>query len=288
MNAIMGLIKEINSSIVIKKAEIKDIPKLTEIFNEHYSRKKTDEYFQWMIFDSPFPTVMFLAMDQHCLAACLGVQVVETSQHEKCGFLIDSLTDLRYRNRGLLYLLEKEACNFATDKGAIFMASLPNESGKNAFVSLGWNALNIIDHYQSEIINDWSGVILNLEVADTTSPPIRFLKNESWRYKDYKYERYQLDDKNYCVFKIFDGIIDVVDYKYEGDSKYKDFYKLAEMFDRLRMKDKVETWAVRNSMPSFILQSLGYKKIDRPIRWFCLKDKLDTKWELVPADSEIY
>jgi len=308
-DAFLDRIRELNASIQIRPALADDAKPFTELMNRQYRRKKTEDYFYWQFINFSNPTRLFVAYDKNLLVGCYGIQLHRLSNSALCGFAIDLLIREEYRNRALLVLFEETARQYAREKGAEAIASLPNYAGMRAHTLLkNWNHIGTVMTYTLE----------GAEIREKNVGPDRdnaegefiyFSKStdyRKWRYEmnpEYEYDSIKLTTGEYAFTKIFKDPVtgrnygDIVDF----ECSFHDRRKMRELFWEAcnnlcsRKVEIITTWALPHTPVCAIVESLGFTQTP-PERYFCFKaltpgkdEMYDyTRWHLVQADSEIY
>lgn len=284
-----------------------DIPRLMELFNSQYARKKNEAYFAWQYFESAWPTVMMCAEIDGRIEGMFGLQRRTLTDGTPIGQAIDLLIAPPLRGRGIFAELGRRAAAIFPELRALCV--LPNLNGRNACVSaLGWDAIAKIDSLVFDAARRLSTEIEPHPPAVTGEPLLFFWSPEirAWRFDrhpDYRYETVTGEGNAFSVIKVFQDPVtgrrfgDIVDFQ----APLYDVSSLSSLFaDATRRLiglgvESITTWALPHTPLFNVLTALGFEILSQE-RYFCVK-ALDpslarlhdiTAWHLVQADAEIY
>lgn len=307
---IITRVKELNPTIHIKKAQQSDANLFVELFNLHYKRKTTNDYFEWQFFKSPFPSSLYLAFDEHELIGFCGVKIFELTNNLKTGFIIDFLVHESYRKKGLAFLLEEKVHDFCVSHNVHGITTLPNGFGNSAFKALGFKSLSKIDTLIFDTVaNGNNGTHNQSELTkyrDYTQD-INFYKDQvfrKWRFDFnplYKYEYVRLNDSTFAITKIFcspnseERYGDIVDIRYHNIEEASVLIELVIQNMTKKNISIITTWALKHTDLYKLLSIRGFVSRSQE-RFFCIKilqpefEKIASieKWNLVQADAEIF
>lgn len=116
--------------LLIRKAEIEDIPKIEPLINACATPYKSIDYLKWWNFGYLVPTVTFCAIHQDLLVGMFMVYKRTLTNGLKCGVLMGLGVRENWRGRGLFRKLGQEAMNYFRD--IELFVCLPNQSGRKA------------------------------------------------------------------------------------------------------------------------------------------------------------
>ena len=291
--------------ITYRPAEVADIPRLVELMNAQYTRKKVATYFLWQYFESAYPTVMMCAVADSSIVGMFGLQRRELSNSAIVGQAIDLLLVPDWRGKGIFKNLEIKAAEFFNDLDILCV--LPNLNGKNACEkNLGWKTIQKVDSMLCGEVN--AGSSLNFSPRHGSAlTKFKFDADiRSWRYHknpEYSYEQVVLNSGEFAITKIY---IDPVTNRRFGDivdfgCDLSNADGMLELFHRacLHLKtqdiESITTWALPHTLLYDALKKLGFVSFPQE-RYFCLKvlsHKYNflydiSNWHLVQADAEIY
>ncbi len=289
--------------ISYRPAKKEDVPQLVALFNAQYPRKKDETQVLWQYFGSFYPTVCYCAFSESTLVGAFTVQKRLLTDGTVIGHLIDLMVAPEWRNQGIFRALGVKAIEHFPDLEVVTV--LPNRSGKVASEkAFGLRTLAKIDDL---IIQKLSSI------GQTTNVPpgekmVRYQggpEYEKWRYDEnprYRYERIRLPDGSYVVAKLFtdpttgEQFWDIVNYQLAGQgTEMRKLFALTVETLSKRGQVRISTWALPHTPLHKVLTGLDAQPLARE-RYFCVKvlnPKREylydiTRWELVPADAEIY
>ena len=294
--------------ILYRQATRCDIPRIKEIFNAQYARKKTDDYFVWQYFESAWPTVVVCAEKNGVVEGIFGLQRRELEGGIPVGQAIDLLITPELRGKGVFAEMGRRA--IAQFPELRILCVLPNLNGRNACIkSLGWQEVAKID---SLILNRNQQISVTIAASEPlvgALRPVRFdwtSNLRSWRYTchhNYTYEIVNSSSEHFAVTKVF---VDPLTHQQFGDivdfhAPLDDYSVLVDLFtssvNSLAAKgvESITTWALPSTMHYNLLKAMGFKSTERE-RYFCVKILDQTlkhlydisSWFLVQADAEIY
>ena len=297
-------VTELNPNVIVREASLNDSDAFIALFNKHYNRKTSFEYYQWQFFDSAILSKLFVAFEADVLIGMYGVKVHPLSTGELTGFVIDFLVDEEYRKRGIAFLLEGVAQQFGIENNIAVFTALPNKYGNAALRSMGWKSVAKVDSLLLKL-EDYQVSLTNESISLDIHPLICFVKDakyQQWRYSKhpvYKYEIIKAKNVAYAVVKQFkDGVSGDV----FGDIVYikcpiADFDSLFELI-LVKMREwnikSVTTWALPHTTLYNSLMQKGFCS-NAQERYFCVNtfqnnDKYLTinNWDLVQIDAEIF
>jgi hypothetical protein len=286
-----------------------DIPRLKEIFNAHYARKKEDAYFTWQYFDSALPTIAICAEVDGRIEGTLGMQKRELEGGIPVGQLIDLILTPQLRGQGVLAELgERVVAHFS---GLRLLCGLPNLNGCKALVkALGWQRLAKLDALVLQVDRKLPrepelGKLLPGAFAHPAR--LRWTADQrAWRYgrhPDYVYDTVEGSGGNFAVTKVYTDPVtrqrfgDIVDFQ----APLSDPPGLADIFtravDRLAAQgvENITTWAPPGTLLCEILTLMGFAAA--PQERYLIAKVLDptlgdysesAAWFIVQADAEIY
>jgi len=294
--------------ISYRRATQADIPRLREIFNAQYARKKGDEYFLWQYFESAWPTVVICAEENGVVEGMFGLQRRELEEGIRVGQAIDLLITPRLRGKGVFAEMGRRASASFPDLGLLCV--FPNLNGRNACVkSLGWQDIAKIDTLVLDATRELPGVV---ELGGSAGNVGRFARFRwtaelrAWRlgrHPDHRYETVPGKAGAFAVTKLFQDprtlrcFGDVVDLK----APLADRVLLADLFRRAvrhlagKGVESVTTWALPHTPLYGVLSALGFVPLSQE-RYFCVK-AIDpalgylhniSSWHLNEIDAEIY
>lgn len=301
-------IKEINIDLEIRESKKSDLAKLAKFLNIYFIRKKIPAYFKWQYFSEEQPSKLFIALKDGAVVGTYGVQLKPTKVGLSA-FITDNLIEEGYRSKGLYYLLDNLATEYARSNKVKFSSALPNRFGMLAKNNkLGWQMVSRI--YQLEASLDKINFNNRDFKTQDGNPQLNyFLKDKvfkRWRFDKHPQNKYQciyLDDNNYAFVKKFidpkngnicGDIVDIeVDWK-DGD-KIKNLLVIINDYFKTKGFSTITVWALPHTALFNILIGSGFKEVEQE-RYFCIKifdpnfDYLrDIKnWQLTQADAEIY
>ena len=70
-----SILTEKMSDILYRPVSHEDTPRLVELFNAQYARKKNESYFNWQYFESVWPTVVMGAYANGRLEGVFGLNI---------------------------------------------------------------------------------------------------------------------------------------------------------------------------------------------------------------------
>jgi len=73
-----------SGTINFRQAIPSDIPRLIDLMNSQYVRKKGEAYFLWQYFNAYYPTVLFCAFDKTQLVGMFGFSEAAVAQWSDC------------------------------------------------------------------------------------------------------------------------------------------------------------------------------------------------------------
>jgi hypothetical protein len=300
-------IKDLNPSICIRKAQKKDANLFIELFNFHYVRKTSKEYYNWQFFDSPFPSALFLAFDKDDLIGFYGVKIYKLSNNLNSGFSIDFLIKSSHRLKGIGYLFEKRVVEFCYHNQASCLVSLPNAFGNAAFKALGYKSLTKVDTLVLNLNKKENFITKGLSKNTAEMNFVEFVKDENyrkWRFDCnpiYKYKTAKLNNNCFATTKIFEDIhsnqsfVDIVDFNFDNLENAKKLIELITSESGPNSASKVSIWALPHTELYFLLINMGFLNLEQE-RYLCVKilsgefEYLSNiqVWNISEADSEIF
>lgn len=301
---ITNRVRQLNSSIVVRKATLHDADSFVTLFNTYYKRKTTIDYFKWQFFDCPLPSALYMAFEGNILVGYYGIKKCLLSNTINAGFAVDFLIDEPYRKKGIAYLLEAEIVNFCQNNGIAVLTALPNTYGNAAFKALDWKSVSKID----TLIWTQENNLPTIEIPNHVDNLVSFSKDtpyKNWRFNEnpmYNYEEIKLENNISAITKLF---IDPVTQEIYGDlvhiTNTNDTSHLCTLILKVlsEMKNKnlknITAWALPHTMLYNLLLNLGFKNVSQE-RYFCVKvfdanfDYLYqiSNWNLEECDAEIF
>jgi hypothetical protein len=293
------MLKDIEYRLATKK----DIPRLVELMNSQYARKKNNSYFDWQYFSSFFPTISMCAFLNNDLIGMFGVQKKKLNNGIYIGQLIDLLIREDWRGKGVFTELADRAMRHF--KNLTDYCVLPNLNGKIAVEkALGMKTIAKIDN-----------LVLNLDECKHQIHDINKEKKQytafqkskkyyQWRFDrnpEYDYKKISINSKCYAYTKIFKdpiskiSIADIVEVNINNASE-KNCEALIELIISNYTNEKIKylnSLALPNAKLFSLLKKFGF--IPKPQeRYFCIKSRSNSKliniksWDILPSDIEIF
>lgn len=298
---------DINRTIEIRPATLDDAKKFSDLMNRNYTHGITPLYFKWQFIDSFYPSQLFVAYDGERLVGCYGVQISCLNNGKKCGFALDLLIDEDYRRRGIPFLLVYELARFAKEKGADFLAALPNKDGMKGHKGFGWRHVGTI---RTLMLSPGQAKESRHNAIDQAERKlIYFFRNDmyrNWRYNRnprFSYGYVQTAPHLFAVTKVFKDPAtgrrygDIIDYSYDTTDKQglKDLFSNAVQILEKTGVDDITTWALTHTPQRPILEMMGFREMPQE-RYFCIKILSErceymydfSNWHLVQGDAELY
>jgi len=295
-------------NITYRTAKRSDIPRIKEIFNAQYVRKKEDNYFVWQYFESAWPTVVICAEVNGRVEGMFGLQRRELEGGIPVGQAIDLLITPSIRGKGVFAEMGRRA--IAQFPELRILCVLPNLNGRNACIkSLGWQEVAKVDSLILNISQQIPGMAAATEFLEDVLRPLRFNWTSdlrAWRYTchpDYTYEIVNSSDGHFAVTKVFTDPLthqqfgDIVDFHAPLDdpSVLVDLFTSSVNSLAAKGVESITTWALPSTMLYNVLKALGFEPTAQE-RYFCVKILDPTlehqydisSWSLVQADAEIY
>jgi len=285
-----------------------DIPRIKEIFNAQYARKKENSYFVWQYFESAWPTVVICAEENGKVEGMFGLQRRELEGGIPVGQAIDLLITPSLRGKGVFAEMGRRA--IAQFPELRILCVLPNLNGRNACIkSLRWQEVAKVD---SLILN----ISLQIPVTTVATEPledalrsVRFNWTpdlRAWRFTrhpDYSYEIVNSSSGHFTVTKVFTDPLthqqfgDIVDFHAPLDDPSVLVDLFTKSVNSLAAKgvESITTWALPSTMLYNVLKAMGFESTAQE-RYFCVKILDPTlvhlynisSWSLVQADAEIF
>ncbi|HAH32827.1 MAG TPA: hypothetical protein DCL44_10995 [Elusimicrobia bacterium] len=294
------------SDVLYRAVSRADIPRLVELFNAQYARKKDEAYFVWQYFESAWPTVMMGAEVNGRLEGVFGLQRRLLTDGTAIGQAIDLLIAPQFRGKGVFAELGRLAVSCFADLKALCV--FPNLNGRNACEkNLGWKVLGKIDSLELSSLATDACPVDTHSIVDENLKQFEYGGSTlAWRFCDkasYRYEYIRTGKEDFAITKIF---VDPVSGKRYGDivnfsCDMRDpdaisavFLEAVKYLFRLKV-ESVTTWALPHTNLFHVLKGLGFTSKAQE-RYFCVK-VLDSRqeflygfenWHLVQSDAEIY
>lgn len=305
--AFLTRVRELNSSIQIRRAILSDGQAFVRLFNNYYKRKTCIEYFKWQFFDSPFDSMLAMAFDGEALIGFYGIKKYPLSTGIYSGFAIDFFIADTYRKRGIAFLLESEVVRFCQENDIKLLTALPNFYGNAAFKTLGWSSVAKID---TLVCNDFNLLFHNskeaIEIVEIEAY-VRFAKDEiyrTWRFNDnplYNYKKIHVDKNHFAMVKLFKNpetshsVGDIVELVCPNLKVLSVLINEVVAFFKEENVNTMTIWALPHTVLYSFLVENGLK-IEEQQRFFCVKaidlsqrSLTDIKmWNLDECDAEIY
>lgn len=124
-----------------------DADRFCWLFNSLYARRVDGAYYRWQFFETPFPSVLTMALtEQDELAGCYGFHVTDLDPGgERVAWALDGMVERRFQGKGLFRELVAfaEAQVQAYNPAAVL--GMANQRGISAHVhGLGWTRVNTL------------------------------------------------------------------------------------------------------------------------------------------------
>jgi N-acetylglutamate synthase-like GNAT family acetyltransferase len=303
--SLIDRIHEMNPSVTLRSATRDDAFRFVELFNKHYNRKITVEYYYWQFFNDVEDSILFIAEEDDALIGVLGIKTRPLNIGVKSGFVIDFLIDEEYRKRGISILLHQKAVEHCNSHQIPVMSALPNFFGNAALKSLGWISLCRVDKlvWRNSTKSD-ERTSIHLTVNHNLICFEKGADFESWRYDQnpvYRYKKYAGQKDNYIVTKIFEDPVsksrslDIVDMHMTSSEEMTALIHLLIEKCKGDEIDLITTWALGHTSNFVLLSNLGFVS-ERQERFFCLRPSVDMwadienpeKWDIQAIDAEIF
>jgi hypothetical protein len=270
-----------------------DVPRLRELMNAQYARKKTDAYFHWQYFDSAWPTRVMCTVVDGRVMGMFGMQQRHLVDGTRVGQAIDLLLDPSLRGSGAFAQMGERILAEWPDLQAVCV--LPNLNGRNAVVrALQWPVLGKVDAL------DWQTdqpLAPTMDEVPLPPMPAQLAWNDrelQWRFAAHPDYRYTWHGP--VLTKLFEDPL--------TGQRFGDLVLLQGAPTAIRTAalalaaqgvGRVTTWALPHTPLWQALRALGFTPLAQE-RYFCLRvlDPAVThladwrKWSLQPADAEFF
>jgi hypothetical protein len=296
-----------------------DIPRLVELFNAQYARKKDETYFVWQFFESAWPAVMMCAEFDGQVEGVFGLQKRMLSDGTHIGQAIDLLITPQLRGKGIFAELGRLAAAHFPDLRALCV--LPNMNGRNACVKSLKNCVqlgemvtyicdtrpqnfdpNIIDTLAVSRFDRWVDEVVT--AFQRMHPQLTSVKREvhylNWRFTEnptYHYNLFQVlygrQVFGYLVLKVFKdpttGQItgDIVDILWAEDNadRLSEMLRFALAYFHDQGVPQSAIWLQTNTILDEVGSEVGFVKTNQK-RSFCCK-VLDERYAWL-KDSKVW
>lgn len=308
MNSLLRRVQELNKDLIIREANLTDSLGFTSLMNKHYSRKDNEKYFLWRFFSCPKPSILYvITTKENVVIGAYGLNIFTLTNRKRCGLTVDLIISDKYRNRGLLFLLENKIKAFAKKNNCTYLLCIPNALGMKAHTKIeGWQIIgtipklvlksdkpNSLKDYPDDKIIDKKSISLKY-----TKPLLHWRLNEN---PEYKYLHIKLGGSQSYIKFFYDTTkkMSVGDIVYYTSSPYSksEFSKLIDIsIQKLRSMNAQEiiTWCSKNSPLFKVFITSGFVLKNQP-RYLCIKpllpnevDPVSLNWQILPADSEVF
>ncbi len=270
-----------------------DVPRLRELMNAQYARKKTDAYFHWQYFDSAWPTRVVVADVDGQAMGMFGMQARRLADGTRVGQAIDLLLDPTLRGTGAFAAMGARALAELPDLQAVCV--LPNLNGRNAVArSLQWDVLGKLDALEWPTDQPLGKGADPQPLAPARAQFAWTPAELRWRFEAHPDYRYTWHGP--VLTKLFQ---DPVTGRRFGDlvlsqGSQADIHTaaLALATDGV---ERVTTWALPHTATSQALREIGFQPVAQE-RYFCVRVLDPTvahladwrAWALQPADAEFF
>ncbi len=299
-----------SDTINFRQAIPSDIPRLIDLMNSQYVRKKGEAYFLWQYFNAYYPTKLFCAFDKTQLVGMFGFQRRQLLSGATAGQAIDMIVAPDFRKRGIF----KSLAGLATQsfRDCDLLCVFPNLNGKKAVEkALGWKTIGAINTMcaKPRALEAASSSNFGSSRTERRQSPVRFLYNDTirqWRFDahpDYEYRYVHMGDEMFAVTKVFTDPIDgkrfgdIVEFECDLDSgiSLRNVLLQASRYLERQGVEEIALWGSPHTPVYDVALELGFREA-RQERFLCvhvLNDRYNyladfSRWHLVQADSEIF
>ena len=270
-----------------------DVPRLRDLMNEQYARKKTDDYFHWQYFDSAWPTRTVVTEVDGVVMGMFSMQRRQLADGTRVGQAIDALLDPSLRGKGAFTAMAARLVAELPDVQVL--TALLNLHGRNAFVgALKWEILGKVPALEwptnQPLGTDFdAGPLAPARATYAWTPAL--LK---WRFE--AHPQYVYPRRGPVLTKVFQ---DPVTGQRFGDILLNEGTAADLRAAALALAEegvsRVTTWALPHTATWGVLQQLGFQAVEQE-RYFSVR-VLDPavahlaqleSWGLQQADAEFF
>lgn len=308
MNGLLRRVQELNKELIIREANLTDSLGFTSLMNQHYPRKNNEKYLLWRFFSCPKPSILYvITTKENVVIGAYGLNIFTLTNGKRCGLTVDLIISDKYRNRGLLFLLENKIKAFAKKNNCAYLLCIPNALGMKAHTKIeGWQIVGtipklVLKSKKINLLKDYSTV----NILDKKNISFEYTKTLlHWRFNEnpeYKYLHVKLGRSQSYIKIFYDTTkkMPVGDIVYYTPSPYSksELSKLIDMSVQKLLSmnaQEIITWCSKNSSLFDVFIALGFVSENQP-RYLCVKplslsemDPALLDWQILPADSEVF
>ena len=256
----------------IRKAEIKDLPKIQQLINACATPHKSLDYLRWWNFGSLIPTVTFCAIGEDIFVGMFMVYKRKLTNGLKCGVLMGLGILESWRGKGLLKILGQEAMNYFRDID--LFVCLPNQNGRKALEkNLNFQTIGSVNTMVIDI--DRLNVQKNHYVREQLTPETVFYNYDSvtegifmfrcdnefrkWRFSDhprYSYQSIRMENDDFLIVNIYTDEISGIRY---GD--IVDFELSFFGMDQIRKMINCACISLKNDVDQLTIQAIPNSRL---------------------------
>lgn len=281
-----------------------DSRRFCELSNTLYARKVDESYYRWQFFDTPFPSVLTMAMtEDDQLAGCFAYHLRSlAATGELMAMALDIMVAPQLQKRGVFRALANAALGHVRRYNPVAVYVMANQRADAAFVhGLGWKRVNCFTEWicpTASVSHSERHGIDMIPVRMLTSQDERFINRVeqhhrskqlfclsrntaflTWRFLQnprYAYELFRCERRGhlfgFLVLKTFrdpvsgQALGDVVDLIWAEDDPdvLSQMLKFALNYFHYRRIDTAVAWLQTNSILDRVGQDLGFVPVDRP------------------------
>lgn len=308
MDNLIKRVKELNKDLCIRKAKPSDAFGFTNLMQNNYSRKDNIKYFTWRFFACPVPSILYVVVTkENKIVGAYGVNIFKLTNGKLCGLTVDLIIEKAYRQRGLLFLLERKINQFAIKYNCSYLLCLPNITGMKTHTKIeGWQIIQTIpllvlksnsrrekQHQNFRVFPEKNQI--SFEYSDKLLR-WRFEENPEYKYLYTKSGKYQSYIKIFSDTTTNTTVGDIVYYNSTVYSKSAFQTLINNSIMKLQNKSaqKIVTWCSEKSPLYPIFLSLDFIPQMQP-RYLCIKplspDVINPRllsWQILLGDSEVF
>ncbi|MCS6806048.1 MAG: GNAT family N-acetyltransferase [Acidobacteriota bacterium] len=280
-----------------------DSRRFCELSNALYVRKVDEAYYRWQFFDTPFPSLLMMAMtEDDQLAGCYAYHLRSlAATGEPLAMALDIMVAPQFQRQGVFRALAHEALSQMQRYNPVAAYVMANERADQAHVhGLGWRRVNRLA--------DWicsTATVADAERHGVSVIPIRMLTPDdeqfinqveqsrrskqlfafsrsavllTWRFlrnPRYAYELFRCEHRGhlfgFLVLKTFrdpvsgQGLGDIVDLIWAEDDPdvLSQILKFALNYFHRRRLDRAVAWFQTNTVLDQVGEALGFAPTDR-------------------------